>query len=84
MHGFCHSREIGTIAELSSGAGLDIRSWRFGLKTRRQSIECPPMSQLQNGERIHLVDKKGRQYAPDVKKPATPITSVAKPSRTMS
>ncbi|HET9962955.1 MAG TPA: tRNA (adenine-N1)-methyltransferase, partial [Nitrospiraceae bacterium] len=26
-------------------------------------LECHPMSQLQNGERIHLVDKKGRQYA---------------------
>lgn len=26
-------------------------------------LECRPMSQLANGERIHLVDKKGRQYA---------------------
>jgi len=26
-------------------------------------LECRPMSQLTTGERIHLVDKKGRQYA---------------------
>lgn len=26
-------------------------------------LECPPMSQLKNSERVHLVDKKGRHYA---------------------
>ena len=26
-------------------------------------LECPAMSELRNGERVHLVDKKGRHYA---------------------
>jgi len=30
-------------------------------------LEWAPMSELQNGERIHLVDKKGRQYALSLK-----------------
>jgi tRNA (adenine57-N1/adenine58-N1)-methyltransferase len=33
------------------------------LKTLHQSHRMPSMSQLANSERIHLVDKKGRQYA---------------------
>ena len=33
------------------------------LKTLHQSPRMPSMSQLANSERIHLVDKKGRQYA---------------------
>lgn len=32
-------------------------------KGRTNPLECRPMSQLLSGERIHLVDKKGRQYA---------------------
>ncbi len=33
------------------------------LKTRRSASTMIAMTQLQNGERIHLVDKKGRSYA---------------------
>lgn len=34
---------------------------------RAHLLECRAMSHLQNGERVHLVDKKGRQYAVTLK-----------------
>jgi tRNA (adenine57-N1/adenine58-N1)-methyltransferase len=36
---------------------------RVGCKPRNEPPKMRPMSQLASGDRIHLVDKKGRQYA---------------------